>query len=274
MTRVTRQPHQTAPWTRRDAAYRVVIALIRLSFWLIGLRIDLRGLEHVPRRGPAILVSNHTGYLDFTFVGLAGHRRGRLVRFLAKQPTFDHPLSGPPMRAMGHIPVRRPDGTVAARRAARALAAGEVVGVFPEATISRSWTLKPYRRGAAYLACRLGVPLVPIVVWGGHRVLTVDGRWSLRRGRAVTITVGEPLHPSAGDDVARVSDRLRERMDELLAQAQAGYPDRPVSPADHWWLPTHLGGSAPTPERAAELDRLAVARADSGRRRGVRRWPR
>lgn len=241
-----------------ELTYRLMIRAFRLIFVLLGLRIDVRGGEHLPTSGPAIVASNHIGYLDFAFVGLAGDRRQRLVRFMAKQSTFDNPLSGLLMRAMRHIPVDRSCGAPAARRARDALRRGEMVGIFPEATISRSWTLKPFMRGAATLAAREQVPLIPVVVWGGQRILTVGGRWSLRRGKAVSILIGEPIQVNENDEVARVNAMLRKRMQDLLDQAQRDYPDQPRDSADRWWVPRHLGGSAPNPAKPADLDPAGV----------------
>ncbi len=246
------------PAPRRDLTYQLVVRALRGLFRLLGLRITIEGLHHVPATGPAILAANHTGYLDFTFVGLLGTARGRLVRFLAKQSTFDNPVSGPAMRAMGHIPVLRPDGTVAALRASRALGRGEMIGIFPEATISRSFTLKQLRRGPAYLAAAHRAPLVPVVTWGGHRLLTVGGRFGLRRGTAVTLLVGEPIQPGPADTVTELEQRLQVALTELYDRAQREYPQRPRGRRDRWWVPAHLGGTAPTPARAAELEiRLA-----------------
>lgn len=240
-----------------------MIRLFRLVFAALGLRFEVRGAKHLPECGAAVVASNHIGLLDFTFVELAASNRGRLVRFMAKRATFDNPVSGPAMRAMGHIPVDRASGAAAYRRAARKLRAGELVGVFPEATISRSFTLKPFKLGAATLAVNEQVPLIPVVHWGGHRVLTVDGRVGLRRGKAVSIYVGEPILPTPYDDPANVDAELRHRMQQLLERAVREYPDRPRSDADRWWLPRSFGGTAPAPEAAAELDTAAVRRADA-----------
>ncbi len=136
---------------RRNNTYRIVIRLFRLVFRVLGLRFDIRGAEHIPTRGPAVLASNHLSYLDFAFVGLAAVPRHRFVRFMAKRSTFDSRVTGRPMRAMRHIPVDRASGAAAYRKAARELVAGELVGVFPEATISRSFTLKTFKLGAATL---------------------------------------------------------------------------------------------------------------------------
>ena len=247
----------------RDRFYGLVVRGFSALFTLLGLRLDVRGIEHVPRTGPAVLVSNHTSYLDFAVVGYAASRRHRLVRFLAKASTFDSPVTGPLMRAMGHIPVDRARGAAAYRRAARELDRGELVGIFPEATISRSWTLKPFKLGAATLTLDRAVPLLPVVVWGAHRVLTVDRHGSLRRGRPVTVRVGAAVEVRRCADAAEVDAELRRRLAALLEQVQDDYPDVPCDAADHWWLPAHRGGTAPRPEVAAVLDRESVARADA-----------
>jgi 1-acyl-sn-glycerol-3-phosphate acyltransferase len=220
-----------------DRTYRAVIRGFRIVFRILGLRFEIRGAGHVPGNGAAVLACNHLSYLDFTFVGLAAAQQGRLVRFMAKRSVFDSRVSGPAMRAMGHIPVDRASGAAAYRRAARALAAGEAVGVFPEATISRSWTLKSFKLGAATLAVREHVPLVPVVLWAPQRTFTVDRHYSVRRGKTISIRLGEPIVPAPGDTPADVDALLRARMDELLDAARREYPDRPRNARDCWWLP-------------------------------------
>ena len=101
---------------------------------------------------------------------------------------------------------------------------GQLVGVFPEATISRSWLLKPFKRGAAGLAVSRQVPLVPVVVWGGHRIYTVDGHRSLRRRMPITVSVGEPLIPGDGETIDELSARLHTAMEALLDEAIDTYP--------------------------------------------------
>ncbi|SHG15688.1 1-acyl-sn-glycerol-3-phosphate acyltransferases [Jatrophihabitans endophyticus] len=253
----------------RDRTYRVVIGIFRGVFGLLGLRFELRGVEHLPAAGPAVLACNHLSYLDFTFVGLVASGRARLVRFMAKQSTFENPVSGPLMRRMRHIPVDRDSGAAAYRVAARRLAAGELVGVFPEATISRSFTLKSFKLGAATLATWEQVPLVPVVLWAPQRTFTVDGRRSLRRGKTIRVFVGAPLHPARDADRAAVDAELRRRMQGLLDDAMAGYPDVPRDADDHWWLPGAHGGTAPTLADAAVAE--AAARERSRARRDARR---
>ena len=132
----------------------------------------------------------------------------------------------------------------------RYLAAGELVGVFPEATISRSFELKRFKTGAARLAAAAGVPLVPAVLWGTQRMLTKDHPRDLSRGRTVVVRVGEPMHPTGADPVAETAE-LRARMGALLDQAIRAYPE---CPPGVWWLPRSYGGTAPSPAEAEQLD--------------------
>ncbi|MBA3368444.1 MAG: hypothetical protein H0T99_07225 [Geodermatophilaceae bacterium] len=112
------------------------------------------------------------------------------------------------------------------------------------------------------------MPIIPMVVWGGQRVLTVDKRYSLKRGKAISILVGEPLVPAEGAKAGRVMLDLHTRMIALLEEVQGDYPQQPSGPDDTWWLPRHLGGTAPTQELAEELENavLAARRAKATRK--------
>ncbi|CAN5244054.1 lysophospholipid acyltransferase family protein [soil metagenome] len=246
-----------------DRVYPPVIALARVLFRVLGLRFTITGAEHIPRSGGAVLVSNHVSYLDFVLCGLAAQPSRRLVRFMAKEAVFRHRVSGPLMRGMHHIPVDRKAGAQAYADAVGALRGGEIVGVFPEATISQSFTLKSFKLGAARMAIEAQVPLVPMLCWGGQRILTKSRKRDFSRGRAIVIVVGEPFVPGPDDKAGSVTLELRRRMQDLLEQAQAIYPDVPEGPEDRWWIPAHLGGTAPTPEEAAARDG-----ADARGRRG------
>ncbi len=239
-----------------ELVYPAVVNLARVVFRGQGLRFDLRGTENVPRRGGAVMVINHTGYLDFTYAGYAALPAGRLVRFMAKQEVFTHRVSGPLMRGMHHIPVDRDSGAGSYRAAANALRGGEIVGVFPEATISRSFELKDFKAGAARMAAEASVPLLPTVIWGSQRVWTKGRTKRLgRTGVAISVWIGEPMPVAPDADVNEVTTEVRGRMETLLHQAQAAYPDVPAGPDDTWWLPSRLGGTAPTPDEALQLDR-------------------
>ena len=141
--------------------YTPVIGLARTVFFLQGLRFTILGEENVPAVGGAVMAINHTGYFDFTYAGLAARPRGRLVRFMAKKSVFGHRVTGPLMRGMKHIPVDRHAGQGAIEAGLAAVRAGEIVGIFPEAAMSRSFELKAFKGGAARIARDGGVPLLP-----------------------------------------------------------------------------------------------------------------
>lgn len=235
-----------------EIVYPPVIGAAKLMFKVLDLRIEVEGAEHVPTTGGAVLASNHASYLDFIFCGLGAQPARRLVRFMAKKSVFDHKISGPLMRGMHHIPVDRKAGTAAYAEALTALRRGEVIGVFPEATISESFTIKALKSGAARLAAGAGVPLVPMVVWGPHRLWTKGRPRNLgQRHVPVRIAIGEPLHPGPDSVADDVTVQLRERLTALLDRVQRAYPDKPSGPDDAWWLPAHLGGTAPLPPALA-----------------------
>ena len=135
-----------------DYVYPPVIAAAKAMFRVLDLRLSVDGAEHIPTSGGAVIACNHVGYLDFIFCGWGAQPARRLVRFMAKKSVFDHRISGPLMRGMHHIPVDRDAGLASYRQALAALKDGEVVGVFPEATISRSFTIKDFKSGAARMA--------------------------------------------------------------------------------------------------------------------------
>ncbi|MFI0239083.1 lysophospholipid acyltransferase family protein [Streptomyces sp. NPDC016845] len=238
-----------------ELVYRPVIGAARTMFKALDLKIDCKGSENIPRSGGAVLVSNHISYLDFIFDGLAALPQKRLVRFMAKESVFRHKISGPLMRSMKHIPVDRAQGEHAYQHALSSLRSGEIIGVFPEATISESFTLKSFKTGAVRLAQEAGVPLIPMALWGTQRVWTKGRPRNFKRQHIpITIRVGEALEASRDQYAGALTRKLRDRVQELLEAAQRAYPVRPKGPDDTWWMPAHLGGTAPTPEevKAAE----------------------
>jgi 1-acyl-sn-glycerol-3-phosphate acyltransferase len=243
----------------RDLVYPPVVLTAKAWFKAAGFRIRMTGTEHVPRSGGAVLAFNHISYVDFILGGYAAQPAGRLVRFMAKEALFRHKVSGPLMRGMHHIPVDRSAGAASYRTALEYLRAGELVGVFPEATISRSFELKDFKSGTVRMAAAADVPIVPVILWGTQRLLTKDHPRDFSRGKTIAITVGEPIAPPARDDSAAATERLRATMTDLLKQTIDAYPDS-EQPPGAWWLPASYGGAAPTPERAAELDAEEKAR--------------
>ncbi len=244
-----------------EPVYTSVIAVARLLFAAQGLKFTMHGTENVPRTGGAVMAINHTGYMDFTYAGLAAQPSKRLVRFMAKDDVFTNKISGPLMRGMHHIPVDRNAGAASFREAVTALKSGEIVGVFPEATISRSFELKEFKSGTIRMAAIAGVPILPTVIWGSQRVWTKDHPKRLGRTNVpIILSVGEPITVGRREDHEAANELLISRMTELLHAAQQEYP--PMTGDDLRFLPARLGGTAPTPEQAARLDAVeAEARA-------------
>lgn len=247
----------------RDLTYPPVILAAKTAFRLLGQRFVMTGTEHVPRTGGVLLACNHIGYVDFVYGGLAANPSGRRVRFMAKRELFDHTFTGPLMRSMHHIEVDRGEGLASYHTAVDYLRAGEAVGIFPEATISRAMELKEFKTGAVRIAAAAGVPLVPVILWGTQRMMTKDHPRDFSRGKTIAIRVGEPVHPAGADPVAETAE-LKSRMADLLDQTIRSYP-ADEQPPGSWWLPASYGGRAPTLEEAARLD------AEEKRARAARR---
>jgi 1-acyl-sn-glycerol-3-phosphate acyltransferase len=232
-----------------ELVYPPVIVAIRTFFKALGLRLNITGAEHIPSTGGALMVINHIGYLDFALTGLAAVRRKRLVRFMGKKEVFDNKVAGPLMRGMHHISVDRSSGSSSFVAALRALKAGEIVGIFAEGTISRSFEIKELKTGAVRLAAGSGVPIIPVIVWGSQRIWTKGKKRDFRRKHIpITIAIGEPFTIDRQADPTVGEATLRSRLETLLHDTQASYPDSHVG---QWWAPARLGGTAPTPEETA-----------------------
>jgi len=249
----------------RDLTYPSIVVAAKAAVRALGLDLHLSGDEHIPRTGGAVLAFNHISYVDFILGGFATQPAKRLVRFMAKRELFDHRLTGPLMRSLHHIEVDRDDGAKSYDVALDYLAAGQVVGLFPEATISRSFELKDFKTGTVRMAAKADVPLIPVILWGTQRIYTKDHPRDLSRGKAISLTVGPPV-PLTGTDPPGDNARLRGEMTRLLDEAIRTYPQHEDGA---WWVPRSYGGTAPSREEAATIER-AEARARAERRRAER----
>jgi 1-acyl-sn-glycerol-3-phosphate acyltransferase len=245
-----------------EPVYTPVIWIARALFAAEGLKFTISGAENIPTSGGAVLMSNHLSYFDFAYAGLAVLPSKRLVRFMAKDDVFRHKISGPLMRGMHHIPVDRTAGAASFREAVNALRAGEIVGVFPEATISRSFELKAFKSGAVRMAQAAQVPVLPMVIWGSQRVWTKGHPKRLGRTNVpITLSIGEPIVARREDDAEDLNLQLRAAMTDLLHTAQGAYPAVPRDELKY--LPARLGGTAPTLEQATALDEEEALRRGS-----------
>jgi 1-acyl-sn-glycerol-3-phosphate acyltransferase len=250
-----------------DISYPVVIAAAKTWFRLADIDIRMEGTENIPRKGGALLAVNHVSYVDYLLAGYPGVQQKRLTRFMAKREVFDHPIGGPVMRSFKHISVDRSAGLGSMDEAAKYLRKGEVVGIFPEGTISRSFLIKELKTGATRIAAKAEVPLIPIVNWGTQRIFTKDHPKDFSRHKTVLVKIGEPLYPTGEDPLADTAE-LKARMEALLDQAIKEYPAEEQPPGS-WWLPTSYGGSAPTLEEAERID--AEEKRERARKKAAKR---
>jgi len=235
-----------------EPVYGTVIQAARLIWRLQGLKFTVTGIENLPITGGAVVAINHTSYFDFTFAGLPAYlqHRGRKVRFMAKKEVFDSKVSGPIMRSLRHIQVDRDSGGASFVEACQKLKEGELVGVYPEATISRSFEIKEFKSGAARMAVTADVPIVPHIVWGSQRIWTKGHPRSMWRPKVpISIAVGEPIYPTLPP--AELTALLHSRMQHLLERVQDAYG--PYPPGE-FWVPRRLGGGAPSLAEANQLD--------------------
>ena len=235
-----------------EPVYGTAIQLARLVWRVQGLKFTVTGVENLPRSGGAVIAINHTSYFDFTFAGLPAYQQhlGRKVRFMAKKEVFDNKITGPIMRSLRHIEVDRHSGAASFDEACRNLRAGELVGVYPEATISRSFEIKDFKSGAARMAIDAGVPIVPHIVWGAQRIWTKGHPKKMWRPKVpISVAVGAPIEPTL--PAAELTALLHHRMQHLLEQVQAAYGPHPPG---EFWVPHRMGGGAPTLAEANRMD--------------------
>lgn len=239
---------------RNEPIYTAALAAGRAMFGALRLRRTVIGAQHLPDEGGAVIAMTHFGYMEFALVEWAMwlHNRRR-IRFMTKKSVFEKRVIGSFMRNMKHIPVDMKAGASAYASAVRALQSGELIGVFPEAGVSASFTIRDFKTGAVRLAAEAGVPLIPLALWGGQRLMTKNRKITLRErfGVPIVIVVGEPITVTVADDVMAATAQLKTTMEALLETAQQAYPN---DGAGQWWQPRDLGGTAPTPEEAAAAD--------------------
>lgn len=248
---------------------RIVIVLVSTMRW----RVTTEGLRNVPVEGGAVITWNHTSHVDYLVTMWDVYRRlGRDVRFLALRELWDSRAFGWVPRFANAVPVDRGShgGRAGALRdAIVALERGDLVMVAPEGGISESFELLPFRTGAARMAQLAGVPIVPSVSWGSHRLVTTGHPIRLRRAWRIPVEVrfGEPIHVAPDDDPVEVTERVRRTTEAMLHEVQARYLDG--APNGAWWVPARLGGGAPPHDDV--LRRRRLRRAAGGRDHGEER---
>jgi len=232
-----------------EPAYRTLEIAAAIVTRALGIKITYQGLDNIPAQGGAVVATNHTSYVDFLPVGMSGRKRRRSIRLMPKAEMQKVGIVNFIIKHTGAIPVDRQAGAAAYTEAVRALRAGELVGVYPEATISRSFELKEFKSGSARMALEAQVPILPMIVWGAHRIWTKDHPKTLGRNKIpIVVRIGKPLAPTGTP--AELDAALRSAMTAMLHDVQELYPHPPGA----YWVPRRLGGGAPTPAEAIRLD--------------------
>jgi len=191
---------------------RVLLAVSRV-------KVRVEGLEKIKEDGSYVFVSNHLSYMD-TPVALANIPVQ--FRFLAKRGLFQIPFMGWHLARAGHIPVPRGDARAAVKTmtlAAQVVREQKIsLLIFPEGGRSRKGEMRPFMEGAAYIAIRAGVPLVPIGLQGTREVLPY-GSGNIRGG-PVILRIGDPIPTDEATlrDRVHLTELLRERIIKLAEQ--------------------------------------------------------
>lgn len=242
---------------------------------LIGSRMIVTGLENLPdeqiRRGRrvvtpgrgAVVAITHFGLVDFAFAEFAVFRGTRAhIRYMITRKRAGNWFVQAVVQFCDHIVVDRARGESAFTEGIAKAARGDYVGIFAEGSTNLSFQVRQLKTGAARIAAATGVPIIPVSVFGAHRIITRNNRFRWREifGHPVHVHIGEQLFVGPDEDIVAASEQLRTRLQAGIDVGIESYPEE--LPPGAWWLPTARGGTAMTPEQDAE--RFAAERSRYG----------
>jgi 1-acyl-sn-glycerol-3-phosphate acyltransferase len=203
----------------------MLYTILKPIFWLLThvlCRYQVSGREHIPPKGPVLLVANHLTWYDPLLLGVIFPRR---LWFLAKIEIFRLPLVGLGCRLTGQIPVHRGESDRAALEQALAyLRQGRVVTIFPEGTVAQHEHLLAAHTGVAMLALRSGAPILPIAHRGTRQIFIGRRAWLPR----VDVWIGRPYVPCVPEGISRkaalrlVTEDLMLRIARMLPPEDRG----------------------------------------------------
>ncbi|NIK67691.1 MULTISPECIES: lysophospholipid acyltransferase family protein [unclassified Paenibacillus] len=185
--------------------YGIFRAVFNVLYGLL-FRLEVRGLENIPKEGSVILCSNHISLLDPPAVGI---RVPRKVHYMAKDELFKIPVFGSLIRAWGAFPVKRGVGKDAIRAALNLLGEGKVMGIFPEGT--RNSDGAAAKKGAAMIAYRSGAAIIPVAVVGHYKLFR---KMRVFYGKPVDISA--IINESSPDKLDRITDAIMSRIYEMI----------------------------------------------------------
>jgi 1-acyl-sn-glycerol-3-phosphate acyltransferase len=206
---------------RGDWFLRFARGWARSILAVAGISVRVLRRESAERGKSVIVVANHESFCDI-LVLLA--TLPMQARFLAKRSIFRIPVLGWSIAAAGFVPVDRGDrarGAATVGTALQRLRGGRSLVIFPEETRTRDGSLLPFKRGAAHLAVKAGLPLLPIGIAGTFRILP-RGSWEIQSG-PVVVSVGEPIDVSGRTlrDRDAVTEETRGAIAALREEARA-----------------------------------------------------
>jgi len=176
-------------------------------------RLEIRGKEHLPPRGPYVVAPVHRSNLDFILVSCIHSTR---MRYMGKASIWKYPTLGRFFSMLGAFPVHR--GTAdreSLRTCMRIIENGESLVMFPEGTRKEGPKVAELFDGPAFVAARTGVPIVPIGIGGSSQAMPLGAKFI--RPRKIVMVIGEPVTPPTGDGTGRVKRRVVREMTEQLS---------------------------------------------------------
>lgn len=224
---------------RREPVYHFVKNVLLPFLWTV-FRWRFLGIEKIPRKGPAIIAANHISYFDPLCHAYMIVRAKRRPRFFAKSELWKNPFLRFILGNAGQIPVERGTGEAGpVEKAEEAIGRGEVVVIYPEATITTTDDLTPMRgkTGVARVALATGAPVFPVAVWGSQWVKPKHRRAVWKWRRLIMLNAGDPMtfpeHVGKQDDAdvrREVTDRIVAELDRLVRELHKLHPDGPAVP--------------------------------------------
>jgi 1-acyl-sn-glycerol-3-phosphate acyltransferase len=191
--------------------------MMRVGRIILGIDVEVTGLDRLDRETPYVFMSNHVSFLDGPLLMTI---LDRLARVIVKRFVFRIPILGLGMRFSGYVPLDREGAGAGRRSIARAAQWIKEKGysflIYPEGTRSFDGKLLRFRRGGFFLALESGAPIVPVTVQGTYELMP-RGKWLVRKGR-VKITLHEPI-PVTGytqDTMAELVDRVKAAVSSAL----------------------------------------------------------